>query len=513
MSTTHPSYPVHIQAQLDPGLSRWLWLVKWLLVIPHYIVLAFLWAAFVVLSVVAFFAILFGGTYPRTLFEFNVGVLRWSWRVAYYAYGALGTDRYPPFTLADDPDYPARIDVAYPEHLSRGLVLVKWWLLAIPHYLIVAIFVGGGAWIGWRSEDWQWSWGGGGLVGLLVLISAVILAFTGSYPRSLFDVILGMNRWALRVAGYAGLMTDQYPPFRLDLGGDDPDGEITLRSAGGPGSGAVVEPGSSRVVEPGVGTTPSSVAKPAWTPGRVISVILGPLLALTSAGLIAGGAGLLWASGTQRDADGFLTSNTVRLSTGGYAVASDNVALEGAGPSWAYPDAVIGSVRVRAESATAGQDIFIGVGRTADVERYLSTVQYATISRIAIGTGQQITYTDHSGGAPGSAPARAGIWMEQASGPGRQALIWSPEAGDWTFVVMNADASSAVVADADMAGDIPALPWLGAGLLALGLVMLAAGALLIGIGAGRAVAAARTATPTTYPADTTVGPDDPPGTG
>jgi hypothetical protein len=215
-------YPLTLEGELAPQLSRWRWLVKWLLVIPHVVVLVFLWIAFVLLTIVAFFAILITRRYPRGIFDFNVGVLRWSWRVGFYSYGALGTDRYPPFTLAEVPDYPTRLDVAYPPGLSRGLVLVKCWLLALPQYLIVGIFAGG-AWAGWNMANHSGDWSsGGGLIGLLVLIAGVMLLFAGRYPTPIFDFVMGMNRWCYRVVAYAALMTDQYPPFRLDMGGQEP---------------------------------------------------------------------------------------------------------------------------------------------------------------------------------------------------------------------------------------------------------------------------------------------------
>jgi hypothetical protein len=214
-------YPLRLGGRLDPELSRGLWLVKWLLAIPHYIVLVVLWFAFGVVTVLAFFAILFTGRYPRSLFDFNVGVLRWSWRVGFYSFSVLGTDKYPPFTLRPA-DYPAELTVEYPEQLSRGLVLVKWWLLAIPQYLVVAL-IGGGWWVGWwEPSDSQWSGELPSLVGLLVVFAAVALLFTGRYPRSMFDLVVGLNRWVYRVVAYAALMTDRYPPFRLDQGGDEP---------------------------------------------------------------------------------------------------------------------------------------------------------------------------------------------------------------------------------------------------------------------------------------------------
>jgi Domain of unknown function (DUF4389) len=196
------SYPLHLEGSLDPPLSRWQPLIKWLTAIPHVIALFFLWIAYGVLSVAALFAIVATGRYPRAIFDFNVGVLRWTWRVGFYSYSALGTDRYPPFTLRDVPDYPARLDVAYPESLSRGQALVKWWLLALPQYLVIAALAT--------------------VRGMLVFVAGATLVVTGRYPDALFDLTLGLERWTYRVVAYASLMTDAYPPFRLDAGATEP---------------------------------------------------------------------------------------------------------------------------------------------------------------------------------------------------------------------------------------------------------------------------------------------------
>ena len=299
-------YPVRIEGELESDLSRWLWVVKWLLAIPHYIVLAFLWLTLLVLSVVAFFAIIVTGRYPRGIFDFNVGVLRWTWRVAFYSYGALGTDRYPPFTLDDAPDYPARLHVAYPESLSRGLVLVKWWLLAIPHYIVIGLFLGGGSYAAARANDWVWSFGfQTGLIGLLVVFAGIALVFLGSYPRGIFDLVLGLDRWVARVGAYVLLMRDEYPPFRLDQGGVEE-------------SPAPTQAVSEQIVKP----EPAPAAQRRGTAGRVVLIVVGVVAGIIAFGLLVGGCALVAVDQTQRDDDGFLMSPTEDFSSPTYAIVS-----------------------------------------------------------------------------------------------------------------------------------------------------------------------------------------------
>ena len=242
------TYPLEIRGELSSDLSRWLWLVKWILAIPHFIALIFLSFAAFMVWIIAWWAILFTARYPRWMFNYIVGVMRWWWRVSFYSLRPLGTDRYPPFSLASKADYPADLYVEYPERLSRLKVIFKWWLLAIPHYLVVMLFSGmpsllenafqtlilGVGVLFFRYEDDPDVFEHGmtliiigassmpfaliaalGLMGTLTLIAAITLLFRGRYPQDTFDLLMGMQRWSNRVAGYAALLYDNYPPFRL----------------------------------------------------------------------------------------------------------------------------------------------------------------------------------------------------------------------------------------------------------------------------------------------------------
>ncbi len=450
-------YPLRVEGTLEPSLSRWLWLVKWLLAIPHYIVLVFLWAAFVVMTIVAFFAILFTRRYPRGIFDFNVGVLRWTWRVAFYSYGALGTDRYPPFMLDEVADYPAKLHVDYPEQLSRRLVLVKWWLLAIPQYVIVAILLGGGGWWLWWDRD---AWGPG-LIAVLVVIAGFALLFTTRYPKGLFDFVLGLDRWAFRVAAYAGLMTDRYPPFRLD------QGQVDLEPV-------------PRLFEPPVAEE-AAVAEAAprrrkWTAGRIVAIVAGSVLALISLGLLAGGVTGIIYDLTQRDSDGFLTSPEETFDTASYALVSETLDVGSDVPEWVIDD-LVGTVRIKSES---DRPVFVGIASERDADSYLGNVRRAVVTHVS-----DPDYSSRPGRAPVSPPGSQTFWVASTSGAGSQVLDWDVDDGDWVIVVMNPDGSAGVTADLRIGAELDLLIWIAIGFVVAGLLIGAGAAALIYVGVRR----------------------------
>jgi Domain of unknown function (DUF4389) len=458
-------YPVRIEGRLDTGLSRWLWLVKWILAIPHYVVLAFLWLTLLVLTIVAFFAILFTGRYPRGIFDFNLGVLRWTWRVAFYSYGVLGTDRYPPFTLEDVPEYPARLEVAYPEHLSRGLVLVKWWLLAIPQYIVTGIFLGGGSYAAAQVDEWFWGIGfETGLIGVLVLFAGVALLFTTRYPSGLFDLVLGLDRWVARVAAYVLLMRDEYPPFRLEQGGAEGEGlaEPTLTVAEAP-LPVASEPGAPA----------EAPGRRAWTGGRIALVVVGTIAGLIALGLLVGGCALVAVDQTQRDDDGFVMSPTQDFSSPTYAILSESADLDTDGAEWAL-DTFLGAVRIRSES---DRPMFVGIGPAADVTRYLGGVERDVVDDLDESGDPELTR--RAGGEPTDPPADETFWVTSTTGSGERTIEWEPEDGDWQVVVMNEDASRGISSELSIGAELDSILWIGIALLLAGALFAAGAALAI----------------------------------
>jgi hypothetical protein len=184
-------FPLHAEIEHQVEYSRFMPLVKWLLLIPHYIVLILLVIGALFAILIAFFAVIITRRYPRGLFDYVVGVSRWIWRVQ--AYLLLMVDPYPPFSLQDDPGYPARFDIEYPEEgVARWRPLFAW-ILAIP-YLIIA------------SLLFQ-------LAEILAFFAFFTILFTKKYPEGMFKIALVGLRWQARGNAYAYWLATRYPPF------------------------------------------------------------------------------------------------------------------------------------------------------------------------------------------------------------------------------------------------------------------------------------------------------------
>ena len=185
-----PDYPARLEIAYPAELNRWLPLVKWLLVIPHFFVLFFIAIGAFFVGIYAFFAVLFTGRYPRGAFDYMVGTFRWVHRVLVYMH--LMVDPYPPFSMADDPNYPVRLNIDYPEHVDNWRPLVQW-LLAFP-YLIVASIL-------------YW------LTGILSIVAFFTILFTKQIPRGIFELMVPGLRWNFRGNAYGYFLTDRYPPW------------------------------------------------------------------------------------------------------------------------------------------------------------------------------------------------------------------------------------------------------------------------------------------------------------
>ncbi|MEV4347508.1 DUF4389 domain-containing protein [Actinoplanes sp. NPDC049596] len=439
-------FPLQVEARRDPSPSRWLWLVKWLLLIPHYIVLLVLWTGLVVLTLVAYLAVLFTGRYPESIRAYNLGVLRWTWRVGYYGYQALGTDQYPPFTLADVPDHPARVHLEPSGPPPRWLPLVAW-LFAVPHLVILGALTGAGT----RREGAPVS-----VIGTALLIAGVALLFTGKYPRGLHDLLVGVARWNLRVAAYLTLLTPTYPPFRLDQGETEPE----------------PPPDEPRLASP---PRAGSVA------GSVIALVAGVLLLAPAAGLTIGG-GVLLGLDSSRDSAGYVTSPALRLGSTTAAVTAENLRIADA-DLWTRDIADVGGLRVSATSPS-GRALFVGIAPQSSVDAWLAGTAHDELTGVNSGDARY----QRAGGVTRAVadPAAQPFWIATATGSGT--LQWNVTDGDYAVVVTNLDGTPGLTADVRGGVQVPDLTGLGAGLLTTGIVLgvIAIGLIALGgIGLGR----------------------------
>ncbi|MEU4835597.1 DUF4389 domain-containing protein [Streptosporangium sp. NPDC023615] len=441
--------------------------MKWLLLIPHYLVLLVLWVAFAALTLIAYVAVLVTGRYPPAIFAFNVGVLRWSWRVGFYGYQVLGTDRYPPFTLAEVPDYPAGLLIDGPPRPPRRQPLVAW-LFAIPHILILSVLTATG---GWQlfGDDADANVASFSLVGIVVLIVALSLAARGRAPRGLHDLLVGVARWSLRVVAYVALLSAQYPPLRLDQG----DTEPPLDQAGSSGSAHTHPAARQPAPTPAAG---------AGVTGRVIALTAGVFLLPAAIGI--GSAGVL-ALAADRDAAGYVTSQGLRIDSPTGAVTAESLQIQ-TDDIWSQVLVDYGRVRITA-SNPAGAPLFIGIAPQADVDRWLAGTAH---DRLAGGYAfGDVGFDRTPGPIRGvTAPQVQSFWLAATSKTGDVVLDWRVTDGSFAIVLANATGAPGISATGQIATRIPDPTGLGLGLLggAIPLAVLAFALIYLGAaGLGR----------------------------
>jgi hypothetical protein len=204
-----------------------------------------------------------------------------------------------------------------------------------------------------------------------------------------------------------------------------------------------------------------------------VALAIGVFLGLI--GLIPLGTGgtALWASATQRE-DGYVTTDVQSFSTRGSALVTEPADLGVPGFGWLYSPSVLGEIRIRVTPATPGSTLFVGIGPSNEVDRYLAGVGHTVITDFWTQSLQAV-----AGDAAASAPESEDFWVASDSGAGPRTVTWDPTGGSWSVVVMNVDGQPGVDTRADLGATLPPLVWISVGLLLFGLVLLVGGSLLV----------------------------------
>jgi hypothetical protein len=244
-------------------------------------------------------------------------------------------------------------------------------------------------------------------------------------------------------------------------------GETRIEESGGPSEETSA---GRRAAAP---QSKDAVRPSRWTAGRITALVIGALLVLVSLVLLGSGGTAVWADRTQRDG-GYATTDVHQFSTSGSALATVSTELGSAGVGWLYAPSLLGDVRIRVTPSNAAGPLFVGIAPSTDVDRYLAGVDHTVITEF---WGEKTENV--AGGESASAPGAQDFWVASATGSGPQTLTWDPTDGSWTVVVMNADGHSGIAIGADLGAKVPALPWIGLGLLVGGAIFMSGGVLLI----------------------------------
>jgi hypothetical protein len=220
--------------------------------------------------------------------------------------------------------------------------------------------------------------------------------------------------------------------------------------------------------------TASETPNPGRTSGRVALIVVGVGIGLLALAALASGAVLLGIHATQRDGDGFYATGSNPLTTSTHALVSDRLDVGADGPDWLFRKGRLGTIRVTA-TGTSAKPIFIGIAPASDAEAYLRGVATDEITDLKVDPFS-VTSTRRAGSATPLRPTDQSIWAASSSGSGKQVLTWSVQKGSWDIVVMNADGTGGIHTNITVGAKLPALLWIGIGLLTIGGLLAAAAA-------------------------------------
>jgi len=217
--------------------------------------------------------------------------------------------------------------------------------------------------------------------------------------------------------------------------------------------------------------------------GKIVLLVFGIFVVVVAIGLIATGGAVLWANGVLADGEGYLTTKTIRIDKGSYAVVSEPTDIE-VGSWWVWDWGDLATFKIEGSNDDSSKNIFMGLADESDSNSYLIDVNHDEVIDIDINP-DRLDFRNRPGNSEPAIPTTQDFWLESVNGPGTQTLAWDMQAGTWSLILMNEDGSAGVDLSVLLGVKIPWLFGTGLGLLIGGIVALPLGTLMIVLAARR----------------------------